>query len=171
VCDAHIQIEVERGRGWVSKSFAVKDQCWAALALDAEGAAVRAWVNNEPALVGVFKASRCEFCIVSEQAVNLPEGQVFACVVDGAVCSYKLLEDVRLDERGELRVEMESLQQGPWAHLDYAGDFSVHEAGLRVWNLAPSHDGLSVGSGYESQLIAEMNKSPFVVVIRRRKTP
>lgn len=127
---------------------------WMCIALHScmDGRGVRIWVDDTPALEARLGRATCEFSITSERDVEIAPGSLFSAVVDGAGCSYKLLERLFLSAGQERVIAMEALHFSPWCHIDRPGDFTICEDGFRIVNRGPSHCRWDVSDKLEGRL-------------------
>lgn len=91
-----------------------------------------------------FGKPKCRFEFRSQNRVqHYTEGTIFTRAVDGAPCSYRLLEEIEIGAGDSLETEMEATTASGWSQLDRPGDFMLRPSlGVFIKNVAPSEKNL-----------------------------
>jgi hypothetical protein len=121
----------------------------------------------ETAKEAVFGKSRCKFLIESEEIRVISEGSIIAAVVDGAVCSYKIASEIKVQPGAPVEVDLESEASTPWAQIDNTGDFSAKILGCTIRNLSISSGGLGELTGRDFTTTSFLTQETPVRIARR----
>jgi hypothetical protein len=153
-------------RAWmtyfVSKPFGTGVQA-RVLALQ-DRVVVEGWEMAEEAK---FIRSVCRFSITStKKPIHFIEGVNFHARVDGAVCSYKLKEEIEVAAGETKEVEMEAVASSGWAQIDNPGDFLIRPAlGVTIQNIEPSQGDLELTGRDFTELKVMKRDGPFTMVV------
>ena len=115
-----------------------------------------------------FLKSRVRFRGRSErEAFAVPAGTELACIVDGAACVYRLIQDLVIPALGAAEADAESLGASGYMQLDHPGHFAIRPAlGVTIENIAPSENDVQP-TGRASTILSAAPACPPRIAFRR----
>jgi hypothetical protein len=120
-----------------------------------------------PVLEAKFVRSLCKFELSSKsKELHFVEGTCFHCRVDGAVCSYRLTEEIEIGAGETKTAELEAVASDGFAQLDKENDFYLRPAlGVVIRNVEPSRNDVEATGRDFTEVKVGKRDGPFTMAI------